>query len=87
MYKQRSALLVLAGLAVSAAPARADWSWSWTNVCGGDNFVTCMSGDIFYNRTLKKVTVHVINLPVRARRFHGGRPVESSRRGADVLHV
>ena len=55
--------LVAAGLAVTAVPARADWSWSWVNACGGDNFVTCMSGDVSYDQALKKVTVHVTNLP------------------------
>ena len=63
MRKVGSLMLVVAGLAATAVPARADWSWSWTNACGGDNFVTCMSGDIAYNQALKKITVHVTNLP------------------------
>lgn len=64
MRKLSTAWLVAAALAVSAAPARADWSWSWVNACGGNNFITCMSGDIAYDQASKTITVHVINLPV-----------------------
>ncbi len=63
MGKFRTLWVAVAVLAVTARPARADWSWSWTNACGGDNFVTCMSGDIHYDQALKKIAVHVTNLP------------------------
>jgi len=54
----------LALVALAATPLRADWSWGWINACGGDNFITCMSGDIAYNQASKMITVHVTNLPV-----------------------
>ena len=63
MKKYGLAMLLAVGLAVTAAPARADWSWSWVNACGGDNFVTCMSGDIAYDQTTMTITVNVTNLP------------------------
>lgn len=65
MRKFGSWLLVAAVLATTAAPARADWAWSWVNACGGDNFVTCMSGDIAYDQAMNRITVHVINLPTQ----------------------
>ena len=56
--------LLSAGLAMAvlAAPAKADWDWSWINACGGDNFVTCMSGDISYVASTGTITVNVTNL-------------------------
>jgi len=64
MRKLGTMWLAAAALAATATPARADWSWSWVNACGGDNFVTCMSGDIAYNQASKTITVHVTNLPI-----------------------
>jgi len=64
MRKLGTMWLAAAALAATATPARADWSWSWVNACGGDNFITCMSGDIAYNQASKTITVHVTNLPI-----------------------
>jgi hypothetical protein len=45
-----------------AAGVGADWTWSWINACGGENYSTCMSGQIWYYDATQTIHVTVTNL-------------------------
>jgi hypothetical protein len=38
------------------------FGWSWTNQCGGNEFITCSSGSFYYEQASKTVTVTIMNL-------------------------
>lgn len=65
MKKLRQVLLAAAVLAVSASPVYAGtgWTWNWLGgACGGDQYMTCMSGSISYNGSGQTIDVYVQNL-------------------------
>ncbi|MDX1747163.1 MAG: PEP-CTERM sorting domain-containing protein, partial [Halobacteriales archaeon] len=45
--------------------------WSWTNVCGGNNFITCSSGSFFYDSGTRTITVTIVNEAVETDVYRG----------------
>jgi len=42
------------------------FDWSWTNKCGGNEFITCSSGSFSYDQASKTVTVTIMNIAPQA---------------------
>lgn len=55
-------LLLASALLAVPATARADGFWTVSNVCGGDNFETCMSATVTWVTATKVVVVEATNL-------------------------
>lgn len=60
MMKKLGLALLVAASTASPVSAGAGWGWSFLNACGGNEFSTCMSGNIVYNGA-GVITVNVTN--------------------------